>query len=174
MDAPNSSPYQEKEGDQQPSELPILDEKEKSQENSDHVPLPSPSQQEAETRHTLATEPFQPILKVLADLESDGPKFAFPAARLVGLYRRLWESCVSKHIDGQKLEQENFVLKEAGTHLRQKRDGLQVRYDKQLFRLRFFEQALDLSRERLASVIDDWNHPSTLNLARLSDNAKEK
>jgi hypothetical protein len=111
-------------------------------------------------------------LKVLADLERDDPKFAFPAARLVGLYRRLWESCVSKHIDGQKLEQDNLVLMEAGAHLRQKRDSLQVRYDKQLARLRFFEQALDLSRERLASVLDDWNHPSTHNLAGLSGQRK--
>jgi hypothetical protein len=126
---------------------------------------PSPSQQEAETRHTLATEPFQPTLKVLADLERNDPKFAFLAARLVGLYRRLWESCVSKHLDGQKLEQDNLVLKEAGAHLRKERDGLQVRHDKQLFRLRFYEQALELSRERLISVLDDWNHPSRLNLA---------
>ncbi|KAJ5037736.1 hypothetical protein NUH16_011335 [Penicillium rubens] len=103
------------------SELSTLSEKDKSQESSDHVPLPFPSQKEAESRHTLATEPFQPILKVLADLERDDPKFAFPAARLVGLYRRLWESCVSKHIDGQKLEQDNLALKEAGTHLRKER-----------------------------------------------------
>jgi hypothetical protein len=41
MDAPNSSPYEGKEGDRQPSELPIRDEKNKSQENSDHVPLVS-------------------------------------------------------------------------------------------------------------------------------------
>ncbi|CRL31159.1 unnamed protein product [Penicillium camemberti] len=174
MDAPNSSPHQEKERDEQSRELPILDEKDKSQESSDQVPLPSPSKQEAATRHTLATEPFQPILKVLADLERDDPKFAFPAARLVGLYRRLWESCVSKHIDGQKLEQDNLILKEAGAYLRKERDSLQVRHDKQLSRLRFFEQALDLSRERLVSVLDDWNHPSRLNLAGLSDNANEK
>ncbi|CAG8295812.1 unnamed protein product, partial [Penicillium salamii] len=133
---------------------------------------PSPLQQEADTRHTLATEPFQPILQVLADLERDDPKFAFPAARLVGLYRRLWESCVSKHIDGQKLEQDNLALKEAGTHLRKERDGLQVRHDKQLSRLRFFDQALELSRERLVRVLDDWNHPSRLNLAGLPDNAR--
>jgi hypothetical protein len=61
------------------------------------------------------TEPFQPILRVIADLERNNPKFAFPAARIVGLYRRLWESCVSKIIDGQKLEQSNRILKEAGT-----------------------------------------------------------
>jgi hypothetical protein len=41
MDASNSSLHQEKEGDQQSSELPILDEKDKSQKNSDHVPLVS-------------------------------------------------------------------------------------------------------------------------------------
>ncbi|CAG7956878.1 unnamed protein product [Penicillium nalgiovense] len=172
MDAPNSSLHQEKERDQQPSELPILDEKDKPQENSDHVPLPSTSQQEAETRHTLATEPFQHILKVLADLERDDPKFAFPAARLVGLYRRLWESCVSKNIDVQKLEQNDLVLKEAGAHLRKERDNLQVRHDKQLSRLRFFEQALKSSRERLTSVLDDWNHPSRLNLAGSLNDAR--
>ena len=38
MDAPNSSPDQEKEGEQQPSELPILSEKVISQETSDPVP----------------------------------------------------------------------------------------------------------------------------------------
>ena len=32
MDATNSTPDQEKEGEQQPSELPILDEKDNSQE----------------------------------------------------------------------------------------------------------------------------------------------
>ncbi|CAG8217176.1 unnamed protein product [Penicillium nalgiovense] len=178
MDVQNSSLDQEIEGDQQPSELPNLSEKDKSQETSDHVPplvsaLPSPSQQEAETRHTLVTEPFQSILKVLADLERDDTKFAFPAARLVGIYRRVWESCVSKHIDGQKLEQDNLILKEAGAQLRKERDLLQLCHDKQLSRLRFFEQALELSRERLSSVIDDWNHPLRLNLAGLPDIARE-
>ncbi|KAJ5827547.1 hypothetical protein N7447_004310 [Penicillium robsamsonii] len=153
MDVQNSSLDQEIEGDQQPSELPNLSEKDKSQETSDHVPpLPSPSQQEAETRHTLVTE---------------------PSARLIGIYRRVWESCVSKHIDGQKLEQNNLVLKEVGAQLRKERDLLQLRHDKQLSRLRVFEQALELSRERLSSVIDGWNHPSRLNLAGLPDIARE-
>jgi hypothetical protein len=80
---------------------------------------------------------------------------------------------VSKHIDGEKLEQDSLVLKEAGTHLKKERDGLQVRHDKQLYRLHFFEQALELSRERLVSVLDDWNHPSRLNLAGSLNNARE-
>ncbi|KAK4862981.1 hypothetical protein LT330_010692 [Penicillium expansum] len=124
MDSPNTSPDQEKEGEQQPSDTPILSDKDNSQEASDRCPPSlSPSQQEAETRHTLLTEPFQPILQVLADLERDDPKFAFPTARLVGLYRHLWESCVSNHFDYQKLEQGNEILKEAGINLSKERDG---------------------------------------------------
>ena len=109
---------------------------------------------------------------MLADLERDDPKFAFPAARLVGLYRCLWEPCVSKHIDGEQLEQSNQVLKEAGTYLRKERDGLQLHHEKQLARLRFFEQALESSQERLTSVLHDWNHPSRFNLPVLPDNAR--
>lgn len=49
-------------------------------------------------------EPFQPVLEILKQLEEEDPKLAFQAARLVGLYRRLWESCVSKHVDSQQIE----------------------------------------------------------------------
>jgi hypothetical protein len=89
MDSPNSSPGQEKEGKQQPSELPILSGKDYSLETPDHVP---PLVSETTTRlqmpllviaavrfatrrrnNTLATEPFQPVVKVLADLERDDP-----------------------------------------------------------------------------------------------------
>ena len=38
MDAPNSTPDQEKEGEQQPNALLIVCEKDNSQEASDHVP----------------------------------------------------------------------------------------------------------------------------------------
>ncbi|OQE07157.1 hypothetical protein PENFLA_c175G09380 [Penicillium flavigenum] len=174
MDSPNSSLDQEKQGDQQPSELPIPNDKDNTLESSDPVPsLPSPSQHEEETRHTLATEPFQPILKVLAELERDDPKFAFPAARLIGLYRRLWESCVSKHIDGQKLQHSNQSLKEANIHLRKERDGLRLHHEKQVARLRFFELAFESSRERVISLLDDWNYPFSPNLAGLADVTRE-
>ena len=111
---------------------------------------------------------------MLADLERDDPKFAFPAGRIVGLYRRLWESCVSKHIDGQDLEQRNQILKEASRHLTKERDGLQLRHDKQLSRLRFFEQALESSQGRLTRVLDDWDHPCRLNLPGFLDSAREE
>jgi hypothetical protein len=110
---------------------------------------------------------------VLADAERDGLKFAFPAIRLVGLYRRLWESCVSKPIDGQKLQQSNQSLKEANTHLRKERDGLRLHHEKQVARLRFFEQAFESSRERVISLLHDWNYPFSPKLAGLADVTRE-
>ncbi|CRL25428.1 unnamed protein product [Penicillium camemberti] len=138
MDDPSHSPGQEKEGDQQASVLP-------------HCPAIK------ETKAHLGTVPFQPVLEVLADLERDGHKFAVPAARLVGLYRRLWESRVSKHIDGEKLEQSNRSLKEDGTRLRNER-----------------HTAVESSRERLVSLFDDWNYPSRPKMVELPDVAREE
>ena len=111
---------------------------------------------------------------MLAELERGDPKFTFPAARLVGLYRRLWESCVFKHIDGEKLEQNTHVSKDAGMHLTKERNGLQLHYEKQLARLRFFEQALQSYRERLISLLDDWNYPFSPSLTGLPDVAREE
>ncbi|OQD74004.1 hypothetical protein PENANT_c189G11210, partial [Penicillium antarcticum] len=39
MDIPSNTPDQEKEGEQQPSELPIGCEEDNSQEASDHAPM---------------------------------------------------------------------------------------------------------------------------------------
>ncbi|KAJ5101041.1 hypothetical protein N7456_007093 [Penicillium angulare] len=41
----------------------------------------------------ILVQPFEEIQRTLADLEINDPKLAFQAARLVGLYQRLWESC---------------------------------------------------------------------------------
>ena len=78
-------------------------------------------------------------MKVRVDLERDDPKFAFPAARLVGLYRCLWESYVSKlqahRWPEAKAEQSDL---EGGWYAPEKKEGgLQVRHHNQLFRLRF-------------------------------------
>ncbi|KAJ5651588.1 uncharacterized protein N7484_005311 [Penicillium longicatenatum] len=56
-------------------------------------PKPSPEPPlEATPKDALLTGPFQTVLETLADLERDDPKLAFQASRLVGIYRRLWES----------------------------------------------------------------------------------
>jgi hypothetical protein len=81
---------------------------------------------------------------------------------------------VSKHVDGQKLQQSNQSLKGADTYLREERDGLQLHHEKQLARLRFFGQALESSRERLISLLDDWNYPNSPNLVGLTDVVREE
>lgn len=55
------------------------------------------------------------------------------------------DSSLDMHIDGEKLEQNNLTLKQAGTHLRKEKDGFQLRHDEQLSRLRLFEQARIIS-----------------------------
>ncbi|KAJ5982707.1 hypothetical protein N7451_012807 [Penicillium sp. IBT 35674x] len=50
------------------------------------------------------------VLEAFADLERDDPKLAFQASRLVGIYRRLWESCVAKHRDCEKTIETNQRL----------------------------------------------------------------
>lgn len=58
MDGQNSSTDQEIEGDQQPSVLPILSEKDKSQESSDHVPSVSETIPLQMLLLTIAALPF--------------------------------------------------------------------------------------------------------------------
>ncbi|KAJ5976500.1 hypothetical protein N7481_010207 [Penicillium waksmanii] len=55
--------------------------------------------------------------QLLAELERDDPKLAFQAARILGLYRRLWDSCMSKHTGSEKLRQTNQELRRENTRL---------------------------------------------------------
>jgi hypothetical protein len=58
MEAQNSSTGQENEADQQPNELPISSEQDKSQESSDHVPLVSETIRLQMFFLTIAALPF--------------------------------------------------------------------------------------------------------------------
>ncbi|KAJ5034827.1 hypothetical protein NUH16_006272 [Penicillium rubens] len=52
----------------------------------------------------LAADPFEPVLETLQRLEREDPKLASQGARLLGFFRRVWESCLSKRVDIQRLE----------------------------------------------------------------------
>ncbi|KAI3095269.1 hypothetical protein CBS147333_9805 [Penicillium roqueforti] len=165
MDAPEQLPDQDR-GDRQPSEMPIQSVEAYPQAISDSE---TPLQQEASPKKPLAIEQYQPILETLADLDRDDPKLAFQAARPVGLYRRLWASCVPKHLEGEIPDENDKTSKEATTKLSKERDGLQLRPDEQLSRLYSFEQALEQTQERLIGVLKDWNQCSRSDLALLMD-----
>lgn len=105
----------------------------------------------------MASEPFQHVLDTLERLEKEDPKLAFQAARLVGIYRRLWESCFFKNIDVQRLETANQELRADNAQLYYEEDQLKRRQNAQIARLLSFEQALGNVRQRLLDALKDWN-----------------
>lgn len=109
-------------------------------------------------------------MEALARLEREDPKLAFQAARIVGLHRRLWESCISKHIEGCKLSKANHTLRETHRHLTDERNKMQSRHDDQIARLQFFDQSLELSRLRLSDILKDWVRYSERVLAQSTVN----
>jgi hypothetical protein len=108
-------------------------------------------------------------MEALARLESEDPKLAFQAAKIVGLYRRLWESCMAKHMEGKKLVHANDGLRETQQKLMDEKNEMQSSHDDQLARLHFFDQALESSRLRLSEILKEWNRYSDGLEAKLSE-----
>ncbi|KAF3005205.1 hypothetical protein E8E15_000109 [Penicillium rubens] len=79
------------------------------------------------TRNNLSVEPFQPVLEILKQLEEEDTELAFQAARLVGYYRCLWESCVSKYTDSKQLEEANEKLRAGNIQLCNEGSHLKLR-----------------------------------------------
>ncbi|CAI7600295.1 unnamed protein product [Penicillium pancosmium] len=131
------------------------------------TPTQPVSQRPADEEQTSAAEPFQPILQLLAELERDDPKLAFQAARILGLYRRLWDSCMSKHTGSEKLRQTNQELKRENTRLENEKGLLLAHHDEQLSQFDHLNQALEASRERLISILNDWEQCSEGQVAGL-------
>ncbi|KAJ6058286.1 uncharacterized protein N7446_007914 [Penicillium canescens] len=116
----------------------------------------TPSGVEGEKR-ALAAEAFQPVIESLERMEQEDPKLAIQAARLVGLYRRLWESCIAKHHDGQQLATDNNQLRITNIQLLRERESLKQRQNNQIARLSLFEHALEQVREGIVGVLKDWD-----------------
>ncbi|CEJ62566.1 hypothetical protein PMG11_11063 [Penicillium brasilianum] len=135
------------------------------------VDLPSgPAIQAEDTeRPYLKDQPFAPAMDALERLEREDPKLAFQAARLVGLYRRLWESCMAKHMQGKKLTTANDGLRETQQKLVNEKNKMQSSHDDQLARSHFFDQALESSRLRLTEILKEWDHYSDGLESKLSE-----
>ncbi|KAJ5862040.1 hypothetical protein N7455_006108 [Penicillium solitum] len=118
-------------------------------------------------RNNLAVEPFQPVLEILKQLKEEDTELTFQAARLVGYYRCLWESCVSKHTDGKQLEEANEKLRAGNIQLCNEGSHLKLRQDEQVARLHSIENALDEVRGNLIGILKVWNDRSAGDLAIL-------
>jgi hypothetical protein len=97
------------------------------------------------------------VLDTLDKLERDDPKLAFQAARLVGLFRRLWESCVSKHVDTQGLEDTTQALRADNAQLRQEGHRLKKREEDQVGRLASFQEGMEHARDQMLNALRNWN-----------------
>ncbi|KAJ5993141.1 hypothetical protein N7451_008865 [Penicillium sp. IBT 35674x] len=117
----------------------------------------------------LAADPFEPVLETLQRLEREDPKLASQGARLLGFFRRVWESCLSKHVDIQRLEEANQILRAGNAQHSGEADHLKHRQDDQLARLHAFESALERTRQNLLGVLDDWNSCAAADLAVVPD-----
>jgi hypothetical protein len=122
-----------------------------------------------EEKRKLAIEPFRPVIETLTRLEQDNPKAAAQGARLVSLYRRLWESCVSKHIDSQRLKEGNQQLRAMNSQLHYEGNQLKRTHDDQISHFHAVEQELMNVRQDLLRMLKEWNSTSVRDLTVLSE-----
>lgn len=67
---------------------------------------------------------------------------------------------MSKHLDGESLEKNNETSGEANMDPKNERDGFQLHFDEQQSRLLLLDRELELSRQRLISILNDWSQYS--------------
>ncbi|KAJ6004626.1 hypothetical protein N7540_012995 [Penicillium herquei] len=157
MEVPQETPKTDGGEGHRPEETPSLGHIAATQP----APRPIEHMADPESKESFANEPLRPALEALAELDRKDPKLAFQAARILGLYRRLWESCISKHVECKEQVQRNQTLEEAKRHLSKERETLQRRYNEQLSHLQFFDHALHSSRERLNEILSEWTQGSS-------------
>jgi hypothetical protein len=104
-------------------------------------------------------------LEILQRLEREDPKLAAQGARLLSIYRRVWESCQAKRADIQRLEITNQELRSSNTQLCQEGHRRRLQQEDQLAQLYAFDQSLDSSRRRLLDILSEWNTRPVGNIA---------
>jgi hypothetical protein len=106
-----------------------------------------------------ASESFRPFARELGRLDEKDPILAAQAARLVALYRRLWESYVAKNAERQRLDKENQQLKNTNASLSEEKrqaEGRSLEYD---VLLSYYKEAHQKIEEGIIGVLQDWNGP---------------
>ncbi|KAJ5642636.1 hypothetical protein N7490_006636 [Penicillium lividum] len=116
-----------------------------------------------------AADPFGPVLETLKRLEQEDPKLASQGARLLGLFRRMWESCAAKHLENQRLEDVNQALGAVNAQICREGDHLKHQQDEQLARFYEFEDGLDQTRQDLLDILKDWDSCTVAHLAVLTN-----
>lgn len=106
-------------------------------------------------RHQLKN-PSGRLLRELQQLDDEDPVLAAQAARLVGLYRRLWSSYVAKHADGHRLGKENRRLERSNHRLSEENRQMSRHYADQEAQLHHFQEAFRKVREAIIEIFARW------------------
>ncbi|KAJ5976482.1 hypothetical protein N7481_010189 [Penicillium waksmanii] len=174
MDAPTFCRDLEGDGNTEFNAISAQTERLDSESTAEKAPPLPASLPQTDEEQPLATGPFQPILQLLAELEQDNPELAFQATRVLGPYRRLWESYISKRIGSERLEQTNQELRKENKRLENEKGLLLAHHDEHLSQFYLLNQALEVSRERLISILNDWEQCSQSQVGGLMNCEREQ
>ena len=98
----------------------------------------------------------------LERLDKTDPVLAAQAARLVALYRRMWDSYILKHADSQRLEKENRRLETKNTSLEKEKRDMEGRYEEQRTLLTHFQNSFESVQDGVTRICDSWKDAPTV------------
>ncbi|BCR99980.1 uncharacterized protein AKAW2_50322S [Aspergillus luchuensis] len=102
----------------------------------------------------LAAEAFRPLTRELQRLDDQNPVLAEQAARLVALFRRVWESYVAQHAKCSRLEKENGQLQVTHARLVDENTQLHRHCRDEEARLCHFRDAIQKMRDGVIDVVE--------------------
>ncbi|KAH8430108.1 uncharacterized protein LDX57_007778 [Aspergillus melleus] len=120
-------------------------------------PLPKSADSPTKDAKTASTaELFKPLAEELERLDKTDPVLAAQAARLVALYRRIWDSYILKHADSQRLENENRRLETKNASLEKEKRDMEGRYEEQRTLLTHFQKSFESVQDGITRICDSW------------------
>ncbi len=99
------------------------------------------------------------MARELERLDEKDPILAAQAARLVALYRRLWESYVAKNAESQRLDKENQQLKNANASLSEEKRRAECRSLEYDVLVSYYKEAHQKIEDGIIGVLENWKEP---------------
>ncbi|GKZ98423.1 hypothetical protein AnigIFM59636_003020 [Aspergillus niger] len=123
-------------------------------------PLPTEalSKDEKVASTGLAAETVRPLIRELQQLDDQNPVLAEQAARLVALFRRLWESYVAQNAKSSRLEKEISQMQIAHACLVDENTQLNRRCRDEEARLCHFRAAIQKLQKGVIDVVEKWEN----------------
>jgi hypothetical protein len=96
------------------------------------------------------------LVRELQRLDDEDPLLAAQATRLVGLYRRLWDSYVARRTESHRLEKENQHLERSNKYLVEENRQMGRQYTEQEAQLLYFRDAFQKVRDGITGIFESW------------------